>query len=84
MVDGVDDLSEVRQNPPEQAIELTPPNAQGAVVEIALEQNFKVTLYGTELGGESPYSILFFLSRSRGDCLYGSQGLGLLKPLSIV
>lgn len=41
MVDRANDLSEVRQNPMEQATELAPFNAQEAVEEIALEQDFR-------------------------------------------
>lgn len=50
MVDETDDLSEVRQNPMEQATELTPSNAQEAMGEIYPEQNFTAALYGSKLG----------------------------------
>lgn len=50
MVDEADDLFEVWQDPSEQATEPAPTSAHGAVGEIALEVDFRATLYGFELG----------------------------------
>lgn len=50
MVDEVDNLSEVRQDPTEQATELALTNAQGAVREIAKEEDFRAAQYDFELG----------------------------------
>lgn len=50
MVDSVDDLSEVRQNSPEQATRPAPFNDLGEVREIALEQELVVAAYTFELG----------------------------------
>lgn len=44
MVNEADGLSEVRQNPTEQATELAPTNARGVAREIALEEDFKAAL----------------------------------------
>lgn len=49
-IDGADDLSEVWKNPSEQATELAPTSTQGAVGEIAPEEDFKTAQYGFELG----------------------------------
>lgn len=65
MVNGADDLSEVRQNLMEQATELAPSSAQEAAGEITPEQDFFMTSYSFQLGERTltRYYQTFFYSR---------------------
>lgn len=50
MVDRIDDLSEVRQNPTKQATEPAPTTTRGVAGEITPEEDVKAAQYGSELG----------------------------------
>lgn len=53
MVNGVDDLSKIWQNSPEQAIRSASLNDLETATEIALRQEFVVVSYTSELGQQT-------------------------------
>lgn len=80
MVDGADDLFEVRPDPTEQAIEPAPTSARGAIREIAPKQDFMAAKYGSKLGKKTLAQYYFTYLIPEGVGLRPPRALGLLKP----